>query len=101
MTKKELVKRVTDRYNRDHKWSVFTTRMIEDVLTAVVDTLVDALVTEGKVTVRGLASLDVVDYGEKKRGAWDPYKKAPMEYVPQKKIHCRFSKRIRDAINKG
>lgn len=99
MRKKELLKRATERYNSKHKWSVFTPNMIEGALSAVVDVLIEALVAEGKVTVRGLASLDIVDYGDKNRGVWNPYKQEPMEYKPKKKIRCRFSKRIRDAIN--
>lgn len=101
MTKKELSRRAAELYNQKHSWSVFTPSMIEGALSAVVDVLTDALIRDGKVTVRGLASLDVVDYGKKKRAAWDPFRQKPMEYIPQKKIRCRFSKRIRDAVNEG
>ena len=99
MRKKELLKRATERYNSEHKCSVFTPNMTEGILSSVVDVLIEALLSEGRVTVRGLASLDVVDYGDKNRGAWNPHTQEPMEYTPKKKIRCRFSKRIRDAIN--
>lgn len=100
MNKQQLLKLATDRYNKSNKWSVFTPHMMEGVLSAVVDTMIDGLISDGKITVRGLASLEVVDYGNKRRGAWNPFKHEPMNYIPQKKIRCRFSKKVREAINK-
>ena len=99
MTKNELLKCASELYNKKHRWSVFTPSMIESVLSVVEDVLIDALIKDGKVTVRGFASLDVVDYGKTKRAAWNPFRQEPMDYIPKKKIRCRFSKKIRDAIN--
>ena len=99
MNKQQLLKLATDRYNKANKWSAFTPRMMEEILSIVVDVLIDGLINDGKVTVRGVASLEVVDYGGKLRGAWNPFKHEPMDYIPQKKIRCRISKRIRDVIN--
>ena len=37
---------------------------------------------------------------ESRRGAWNPFTRKPMEYIPQKKIRCRFSKKIKEVVNK-
>lgn len=99
MTKKELSKRTSELYNAKHNYSYFTPSMVEDLLSNVVDVLIDALIKDGKVTIKGLARLDLIDYGDKPRGAWNPYEQKEMKYVPKKKVRCHFSKRIRDAIN--
>ena len=99
MIKKDLIKKITEKYNSDHEWSYFTPNMIEGVLDAMVDVVKDVLATEGKITVRGLMSLDVVNYGNQERGVWNPHTKEPMAYIPKKKIRCRIGKALRDAIN--
>lgn len=99
MVKRELIKRATDKYNGEHLWSRFTPTMIEDVLSAVVSVIIDALIEEGKITIRGLMSIEVVDYGDKKRKGYNPFADKPIEYKQKKRIRCRLSKQIRDAIN--
>lgn len=99
MKKKELLKLTSKKYNEQNRWGYSTPGTMEIMLSSLVDALIDALVKDGKVTIRGLATLEVVDYGDSERGAWNPFTKEPMEYKPKKKIRCRFSKRIRDAIN--
>lgn len=99
MTKNEFTKRVADRCNTQYRYGYYTPHMMEDVMIAMIEVLIDALVSDGKVTIRDVCSLEVVDYGNKKRGAWNPFKHEPMEYKPKRKIRCRFGKKIRDAIN--
>lgn len=99
MVKKDLISKVAQKYNIDHKWSYFTTNMVEGVLDSLVDVIINALMTEGKITIRGLVSLDVVDYGDQERVAWNPHTQELMAYIPKKKIRCRIGKTLRDAIN--
>ena len=100
MRKKELVKLASEKYNKKNRWSVFTPSMVEGCLNSIIEVITEALSNDDKITIRGFATFDVIDYSDKKRVAWDPYNKKHIEYIPQKKIRCRFSERIKEAINK-
>jgi len=99
MNRRELLKRASDLYNEKNRMTVTTPYMTEGIMESVIDSLIEALKRDGKVKIRGLASFELVDYGDKKRGAWDPFHQKRIEYKPKKKIICHFGKTIRDAIN--
>lgn len=99
MTKKELTKRVMETYNKNNQLSYLTPKMVEEILSVVTDVLIDALVTDGKVTVRDFVNLELLDYDKEYRNVWNPYTQEMMKYKPKKKIHCKFGKKIRNAVN--
>ena len=100
MTKKNFMKSVTNLFN-ERSGLAFTPVLVEEFLECVADVIADALKTDGKITIKNLLSVYLIDHGDNKRRAWDPFRKEYMEYTPGKSIHCRFSKSIRDAINEN
>ena len=101
MTKNEFTQSVANLFNERNRIALFTPTIVEQILECAVDVIADALNTDGKITIKNLLSVYLIDHGDSKRRAWDPFRKEYMEYTPGKSIHCRFSKSIRDAINEN
>ena len=88
--KSKIVKNISKRTN-------VNTEICENVIDAMTNEIVDALVRGDKLAIKNFMTIEVIERGA--REGKDLKTGQPVVYPPVKSVKCKISKAVKDAVN--